>query len=117
MDFMDILLKTYELYDEIKKSDQYNLIDDSLNRLLNDKEAKILIENFNNMKNKYEEASKYGDYFPGKKEIVNQFIESKGRLYTNVLYINYRDNLKKLNENLKEISVKINNAIFGKDSL
>ncbi len=102
-----VLNAVYDLVDEIKDKKEYTRLLE-LKEIM-DKDSTIinLITNFNEVKVKYEEVSKYGKYHPDLKEVRNLLVNSKEALFTNKVVSEYKRLEKEIQKILDEVSRKI----------
>lgn len=109
MNYTEIVEKTYELVDEIKKSEifyQYTYYKDLIKK---DKEFNDLLDRFNKAKAKFSEVYKYRNYYKGFAEIKNEYQEAKINLMNNKLFKKY----KLLEKQIETYLNKIENELKG----
>ena len=105
MESSNVILKEYELIDEIKKTKEYQELQSSYNNLINDLDSKKLIEEFNVAKDNEKNNSN--------KETILKLSIAKRNLYNNELFIIYTEKLKSFNDLAIEIENKINSSLFS----
>jgi len=105
MESSNVILKEYELIDEIKKTKEYQELLSSYNNLINDLDSKKLIEEFNVAKDNEKNNSN--------KETILKLSIAKRNLYNNELFIIYTEKLKSFNDLAIEIENKINSSLFS----
>ena len=105
MESSNVILKEYELIDEIKKTKEYQELLSSYNNLINDLDSKKLIEEFNVAKDNEKNNSN--------KETILKLSIAKRNLYNNELFIIYTKKLKSFNNLAIEIENKINSSLFS----
>lgn len=107
--FTEIVLKTYDLVDEIKSSKVYvDLI--NLNKEIELKYEELLNEYHRKFK-KFEEAFNIGAYYPNYKEILKEYQSIKTKLYYKEEVRNYFKLEEELNEYLENLMSDIFNNI------
>ncbi|MBU0997008.1 MAG: YlbF family regulator [Firmicutes bacterium] len=111
MNQTELIVETYEIADELKQSILYKDVIEALDRLLSQEETRNLIETFNKYKATYEEALPMKKHYPGFKQIAQNFIESKTKLYTHKDYITYQQKLSTLNHALEDFSDGLNELL------
>lgn len=109
-----ILENTYELIDEIKSNDIYIRLLELKVIIDKDDELNKLIQDFNKVKLKYEEVTKYGKYHPDLKKVQLELAKTKELLYSNEKIKEYKDLEKKLQSLLDEISSEIAQTVSSK---
>ena len=109
-----LLMKTYDLVDEIKGTKEYKRLVE-LDRVLKADTMMIeLIESFDKVKVKYEEVSKYGKYHPDLKRVQLELAAKKEEVYTNPIIKEYKQLEKDLQNRLDQISKEIANCVSSK---
>lgn len=110
----EIMMKTYELVDEIKDSKSYQellLLKEKLNQ---DEHVISLVEQYKKSYDKYVEVKKYGKYHPDLKKVQNEYSKNKELLYTHPLVMSYKKYEKEIEKMLNDISREIANAVSKK---
>ena len=110
----EIIEKTYELVDEIKKQTSYQKLIELKNIIEKNKEIIELINTFEKLNIKYTEVVKYGKYHPDLKRTQQEFSEAKIALYTNPLVKEYKALEKELQKELDLISSEIATSVSKK---
>lgn len=110
----DLLNKTYDLIDEIKRHKSYvRLLE--LKKLIEENQSILaLIEAFNKEKSKYEEAKQYGKYHPDLQQIQLKLKEAKENLYNNDIIIEYKKCEKDIQMILNNISKELAQTVSSK---
>ena len=106
---ISIINATYEFVDEIKNSDEYKAfkeIEKSIFDL-----HKPLVDKFKIAKDKFEEAQKYGDSYPGYKELAFNLSQIKMELYSTKEMKKYLELKKIIQNKLDELSFELNNIV------
>lgn len=107
--FTEIVLKTYDLVDEIKSSKVYvDLI--NLNKEIELKYEELLNE-YHRKFEKFEEAFNIGPYYPNYKEILKEYQSIKTKLYYKEEVRNYFKLEEELNKYLEDLMSNIFNNI------
>lgn len=96
----------------IKSSKDYQKLV-SLKQQIN-QELGGLVNNFKVAKEKYFEAKKYGEYFPGFKKLQNNLVEAKKALYNTDLVKNYKALETKLQDSIDSVINQIKSNISNK---
>ncbi len=110
-----ILDKTYNLAYSIKNLELYKEIVCLSDRI--DRELKDELKSFDDAKELYNEALKYGKYHPSLKEYERNLSEAKAKLYSNNLVIEYNKKYRELNEILDSMFDSIKISISNKFEL
>ncbi len=111
MDYTNVMSKVYDLVDIIKNSEEMKLIKE----LKKDIETNLseILTRFDNAKDKYGEALKYGTYHPDLEKYKKEFSEIKTELFNNDLVKKYKELertiQKKLDVILNEVKGNISN--------
>ena len=105
MDTREVMSALYDVIDEIKESKEYLDLKEAYNTLINDKEASILIKDFDNLKEIYNKFKT--------KENSSKLSEAKKALYSNELYNDYSNKLLIYNNKISKLEEEINNALFS----
>lgn len=115
MDTTTIYQKVLELVQVIKNSDDYKKCLKLEEELLINQESSDLLNNFHKHKEKYEEAMKYGEYYPGLDKIKQDFQKAKVALMNNDLFKEYKMAEKKLDSIIFEIESKLRQVVNIKE--
>lgn len=107
----DVLDKTYDLIDILKKDERYIRIKE-LDKIINE-EYKTEIDRFNDIKEKYNEALKYGEYHPSLKDYERKLSEAKAELYKKEYVIEYNRLYREFQNELDIIIKKIEESFMG----
>lgn len=110
-----ILDKTYNLAYSIKDLEIYKEIVSLSNRI--DLELKDELKSFEEAKELYNEALKYGKYHPSLKDYEKRLSEAKAKLYSNNLVIEYNNKYKEFNSMLDSMFDSIKISISNKFDL
>ena len=109
-----IIENTYELIDEIKDTKVYKRLVELKQQIEKDKDLKALIEEFNKVKIKYDDVSKYGKYHPDLKKVQLELLKIKETLYSNVIIEEYKKLEKELQKTLDHVSSEIAKSVSKK---
>lgn len=112
MENSNVINKVYDLIDSIKKSEEFTLLKEmksEINISLSD-----LIERFNIAKDKYTEATKYGDHHPDLEKYKKELSKLKEELFTNELVEKYKRLEKLLQEKLDTIINDVKKSMSNK---
>jgi cell fate (sporulation/competence/biofilm development) regulator YlbF (YheA/YmcA/DUF963 family) len=96
MQHMKLLEKTYELIDAIKNDETYKTYLQLQKALQEDSSFKDCLKQFQQHKEQFEEASKYGTYYPDYEKIKNNYQTIKVNLMNHPLFKHYKQVEKKL---------------------
>ncbi|MDF2699535.1 MAG: Control of competence regulator ComK, YlbF/YmcA [Haloplasmataceae bacterium] len=96
MENTKIIQKAYELALAIKESDVYKDYLKYEKMIQNDEVLTNILEEFNKRKSIFEEANKYGRYYPGIEKINADYQEVKIKLMKNELFKKYKEAEKQL---------------------
>jgi len=109
-----VINAVYELVDEIKDLKEYKRLLEL--RKLTDTDPLVikLINEFNNIKIKYDEVSKYGKHHPDLKEVQLALAKTKEQLFTNKVISEYKKLEKEVQKVLDEVSRKIAGSVSPK---
>lgn len=109
-----LILKTYEVVDEIKQSKTYQRLIE-LNQIINsNQEIILLLQSFDSIKEKYQETSKYGKYHPDLKKVQLELASKKEEVYSHPIIIEFKQLEKDLQKTLDHISSEIAQAVSPK---
>lgn len=111
MNEFDLTFQAYNLLDELKASPEYQNVILSYQRLREDPETSLLIQNFNIKKSKYEEVVSYGKHHPDYQKVSTAFIEAKTNLYSSPLYKEYMNLLRIFNESIQGYNEQLNRLL------
>lgn len=106
--YMEIMEEVQILLDMIENSELRIKYNESKKMLESESE---LISEFNNVKAKYEDVTKYGKHHPDFKDVSKELIDIKTALYNNDKVKSYKDIEKKLLSLSKEISSKFSDLV------
>ena len=108
----DIINATYDLVDEIIDNEIFKELLALKKRI--DIECISQINKFNDLKAKYVEISKYGEYHPDIKIVRKELSEAKVALYSNPLVIAYKDKENAVQKFLDSIKNEIVSEVCKK---
>lgn len=109
-----VLNKVYDLVDEIKTKEEYIRLLELKKIIDQDDLIRILITKFNQAKNKYEEAIKFGKFHPDLKQIQLDLGKAKSELYNNETVSEYKTLEKAIQKMLDDISRRIAQSVSEK---
>ncbi len=109
-----IINAVYDLVDEIKDEKAYIRLLELKNIMDTDSTVLKLIVDFNKMKIKYDEVSKYGKHHPDLKEVRIKLAKSKEALFTNEVIKEYKALEKEMQSILDNVSRKIAKSVSPK---
>ncbi|MBN2504479.1 MAG: YlbF family regulator [Bacilli bacterium] len=107
MEIHELYNLAYDIADEWKTREEYQEVETALRRLQTDPNGKTLIDRFIRCRNAYETIGKYGNHAPDRDKITSEFIAAKASLYSDPLYVDYRNKLDKFNEITADFSKSI----------
>lgn len=110
----NVLNAVYDLVDEIKDKKEYLRLLELKKIMDTDSTIIELITNFNKMKVKYEEVSKYGKFHPDLKEVRIKLGKTKEALFTNKVISEYKELEKAIQKILDDVSRKIAKSVSPK---
>ena len=109
-----VINAVYDLVDEIKDKKEYVRLLELKKLMDTDIEIIKLIAEFNDVKTKYNEVSKYGKYHPDLKEVRLVLASAKKALFSNVVISEYKQLEKEIQKILDNISRKIAQSVSPK---
>lgn len=109
-----LLNLAYELADEIKQSSSFLKLKEMKKIIGNDKYLTTLINDFNKIKIKYEEVSKYSKFHPDYETVKKQLVESKKELFLNETIKEYKQLEKQIQQVLDKVSRDIAQSVSFK---
>ncbi|MEC9485018.1 MAG: YlbF family regulator [Candidatus Izemoplasma sp.] len=107
----EVMIKAYDLVDEIKSSDAYQEYIKLENDIANNKDIQETVAQFQKAKSAYEEAKQYGKHHPDLKSRQRTLADVKKNLYSYSSVARYKQLEIKLQKQLDRISKTIANAI------
>jgi cell fate (sporulation/competence/biofilm development) regulator YlbF (YheA/YmcA/DUF963 family) len=111
MERQAIIDKAWEVVDEIRQSDSYQMYESSLKRMNTDPALKILADEFSQAKEKYETTKCYGKQHPDFARALQRLAEAKEALFARPEYQDYRKYQKELNEQLVKLDKGIRSIL------
>lgn len=115
MDTNTIYQKAYELAKDIKNSDEFKKYLNLEKEFLNNRKCQELLNNFQTQKQKYEEATSYGSYYPGLDKIRSDYQKSKIELMNDNLFKEYKNAEKTIDLIISEIERELKALVNIKD--
>lgn len=115
MDLYDIIMKTYEVSDEILQNEIFKELDRLNLKLENSTEVSVLMKKFNSFNEKYLSASKYKEHYPDFDVLKKSLSKAKEELYSNRIVKEYKNCEKNIENILNDITTKISNVIKNDD--
>lgn len=110
-----IIELTYELISIIKESNSYKLYKEYEEKIFLNPNTKQLLREFQNKKERFEEAFQYGEYYPDYEKIKKDFQQSKINLMNNELFQNYKKNERIIERELMETENRIKDLLNIKE--
>lgn len=111
MNISMIIEKTYELIDTIKISDSYKAYSLYEKKVLSDNNLRQLLLEFQNKKEKFEDAYKYKDYYPDYNKIKDDYQQIKISLMNNQIFKTYKSSEKELDLYINEIEYQLKQIV------
>lgn len=97
--------------EELKEHTSYKKLIKLHKEMKNNEEINRLIKHFKETEKAYQEASKYGKYYPDYASIKRSFIESKTTLYTHPVVKEYKRAERDFEDVLDDSAFSISNSI------
>lgn len=110
-----IIELTYELISIIKESNSYKLYKEYEEKIFLNPNTKQLLREFQNKKERFEEAFQYGEYYPDYEKIKKDFQQAKINLMNNELFQNYKKNERIIERGLMETENRIKDLLNIKE--
>lgn len=115
MKYTEIIEKTYEIIDEIKKNEIYQNYHKYKNLIDTDEELGELLKKFNSAKEKFSENYRFRAYDKSFDKVKNVYQEAKINLMNNKLFKNYKLYEKKVETYLNEIELRLKEVVNIKE--
>lgn len=110
----EIMMKTYEVVDEIKSTKAYQELLVLSQKINNNSNLLHLIDEHKKWQKKYEDVKKYGKYHPDLKKVSYEFSLAKETLYTDPLFVEYKKREKEVEKMLNSLSATLAQAVSEK---
>ncbi|MBU9711242.1 YlbF family regulator [Evansella tamaricis] len=108
---VDVLQQAYDFGELITSSEIFHKYIDAKVILENDSEAQKLIQQFTELKEKYEEVQRFGKYHPDFSEVTKNVREMKRIVDTNITIAEFKKSENELYQLLVEVSQIIAKAV------
>ena len=115
MNYTEIIDKTYELVEDIKRSEIFLMYIKYKKLVESDKELNKILIKFKSAKEKFAEVYEYRNYYKGFEDIKKDYQKSKIELMNNKLYKNYKLYEKKVESYLNEIEFQLKKVVRIKE--
>jgi len=111
MEWMELVNLAYEIKDELNTSEPYLRVMEMSENIQNDETVQSRIREFNKMKDRHEDVSKYGKHHPDLSKVRQQFADAKTALYSHPLIVSYFDALRAYNESIQTLENGMNDLM------
>lgn len=111
MDMTEILIKAWEVSDELKTTPEYMHFREAEALLHTVPTCKLLLTKYETAKTAFQETSQYGTSHPSYGSVKETLISTRTALFERVEYQNYLETKRRLDDLLNSVTEAINDLI------